>query len=101
MKRVLEVSGSLQPAVLAEGLHIKPRTLYEWHEGKEVPDYMNLVLWSQLVNVSLRWLITGEESKGPSELQEDNAAEGMQLFEKMGLFYSSQTSLGKGAEYIP
>lgn len=101
LKRVLEVSGSLQPAALAKSLHINTRTLYEWHEGKEVPDYMDLVLWSQDVNVSLRWLITGEGPKGPSELQEENAAEGMQLFEKMGLFYGPKTSPGKGAEYIP
>jgi SOS-response transcriptional repressor LexA/predicted transcriptional regulator len=101
LKRVLEISGSLQPADLAESLHIKPRTLYEWHEGKEVPDYMDLVLWSQSVNISLRWLITGEGAKGPSELQEDNAAEGVQLFEKMGLYYGPKTSSGKGAEYIP
>jgi repressor LexA len=101
LKRVLEVSGSLQPAALAESLHIEPRKLYEWHEGKEVPDYMDLALWSQTVNVSLRWLITGEGAKGPSELREDNAAEGMRLFEEMGLYYGPKTSLGKGAEYIP
>lgn len=101
LKRVLEVSGGLQPAALAESLHIEPRALYEWYEGKEVPDYMDLVLWSQSVNVSLRWLITGEGDKGSSELQEDNAAEGMQLFEKMGLYYGPKTSLGKGAECIP
>jgi SOS-response transcriptional repressor LexA/transcriptional regulator with XRE-family HTH domain len=101
LKRVLEVSGSLQPAALADSLHIEPRKLYEWHEGKEVPDYMDLALWSQTVNVSLRWLITGEGAKGPSELQEDNAAEGMRLFEEMSLYYGPKISLGKGAEYIP
>lgn len=46
-------------------------------------------------------MITGEGEKGPSELQEDNAAEGMQLFERMGLFYGPKTSAGKGAEYVP
>jgi repressor LexA len=101
LKRVLEVAGSLQPADLARSLHMEPRSLYEWFEGKKVPDYMALALWSQSVNVSLRWLITGDGSNGPSELQEDNTADGMRLFEQMGHFYGSKTSPGKGAEFIP
>lgn len=62
---------------------------------------MDLVLWSQSVNVSLRWLITGQGAKGPFEFQEDSAAEGMRLIEEMALFYSPKTSSGKGSGYIP
>lgn len=63
-----EASGMTQKE-LARRLGVKLRTLKAWEEDLSEPRANKLSMMSGLLNVSLRWLLSGE-GQGPDEMQE-------------------------------
>lgn len=64
LRKARVAAGIPRQGDMAAKLHVARATVNTWETDTHEPNWPTLEAWARITNVSLRWLVTGEEGEG-------------------------------------